>query len=187
MSALACFLAHLTAGARNHTSIIAVQTVGVSLCLPNISMLGMLCPGHSCFWSTSQQPASGQYTHPQLQAESNYSCAMVPRVHECQSRLVLAGAPDESRSNADAPMCTALEAAVREGALLWVLPSVTAYAAMSSGCRAACLSEPMLSQLAQIRYAMCVRPAQQQLHSVLHLTDRVPALKSPSSQLHLWA
>ena len=70
------------------------------------------------------------------------------------SRLVLAGAPDESRSNADAPMCLALEAAVREGALLWMLPSVTAYAAMSSGCSAACVSGPMLSQLAQIRYAM---------------------------------
>ena len=70
------------------------------------------------------------------------------------SRLVFAGALDESRSNADAPMCTALEAAVREGALLWMLPSVTAYAAMTSGCGAACLPEPMLSQLAQIRYAL---------------------------------
>ena len=95
-------------------------------------------------------------THLQLQAELKCSCAMVTAAHMRQSRLVLAGAPDESRSNADAPMCAALEAAVREGALLWMLPSVTAYAAMSSGCGAACFSGPMLSQLAQIRYAMYV-------------------------------
>lgn len=114
----------------------------------------MLCPGPSCFLIASQQSASGLSTHLQLQAESEYSCAIITWVRMRQNRLVLAGAPDESRSNADTPMCSALEAAVREGALLWMLPSVTAYAAMSSGCGAACLSGPMLSQLAQIRYAL---------------------------------
>ena len=91
-----------------------------------------------------------------MSAESNCSCARVTWVLMRSSRLVLAGAPDGCRSNAAAPMCAALEAAVREGALLWVLPSATAFAAMASDCAAVYLSGPILSQLAQIRYAMYV-------------------------------
>ena len=120
-----------------------------------------------------------------LSAKSNGSCAVVTWVHMRSGRLVLAGAQEGCRSNAGAPMCATLEAAVREGSLLWMLPSATAYAAMSSGCAAAHLSGPMLSQLAQIRYAINVSHPSS---TVKHFDRRICCTQSapPPSWFH-WA
>ena len=81
------------------------------------------------------------------------------------------GAGDES--TAISFVDTALADAMREGALLWTLPWVTAHAAISASRGACSLSPSLRAQLAQIRCALIsfILPILYDLKVILHVKN----------------
>lgn len=167
MAALACFIAHLTAGAPltpetlcilNLSCVPSVRGVLCFLHCLDLIQLHRVCSVRRCIMHLTQRSRS---VHSLLYTAFPAACAsaeLCSQSHDTAGQLQgLHAAGDKAA--ADLLVNTALTDAMRGGALLWTLPWVTSYAVISSAQGLCRLTVPLRAQLAHIRSALPRRAA----------------------------